>query len=186
MRRDVLHKKIAMKTLFLMRHGKAVQDDSVENDHERSLTPRGVRAARRVGRAIAKDGLRPDFFLCSSARRTVETLDVVADVFSFAKAPILQEPQLYLCGCNVLFDRVQALPEQYNSVMVVGHNPDVHLLSQLLIHSGDAGLMESLLRKFPTAGCAVLMFSVEQWREIAPYTGRFVQFYQPKALDAES
>ena len=66
-----------MKRLLLLRHAKSAWPDGVE-DHDRPLSDRGRRDAPRMGAYIAAAGLRPDFALVSSARRTQETWALVA------------------------------------------------------------------------------------------------------------
>jgi hypothetical protein len=64
-----------MKTLYLLRHGKSEWGDPGLDDHDRPLAARGERAAAVVGIHFAQQDYQPSLVLCSSARRTRETLE---------------------------------------------------------------------------------------------------------------
>jgi phosphohistidine phosphatase len=64
-----------MKTLYLLRHAKSDWGDPGLDDHDRPLAARGARAAAVVGVHFAQQGYRPSLVLCSSARRTRQTLE---------------------------------------------------------------------------------------------------------------
>ncbi len=63
-----------MRRLLLLRHAKSSWSDPTARDHERPLNDRGRRAAPLVGDYLRREDLVPDLVLCSSARRTCETL----------------------------------------------------------------------------------------------------------------
>ena len=61
--------------LILMRHAKSSWDDPAAADFDRPLNGRGRRSAKALGHWLRQRGWLPDRVLCSSARRTRETLD---------------------------------------------------------------------------------------------------------------
>ena len=63
----------ANRTLLVLRHASAGWDSAQIPDHERELTPHGVREARWVGLFLRQRRLKPDRLLCSSARRARST-----------------------------------------------------------------------------------------------------------------
>src|SRR5512147_1731902 len=58
-----------MRTLLVLRHGKAARDTSELSDHGRPLKKKGIREAEAVGHYLKANGLGPDRVLCSSAER---------------------------------------------------------------------------------------------------------------------
>ena len=66
-----------MKTVFLLRHAKSDWGDAGLKDQDRRLSERGRDAAPRMGEYISAKRYRPDAVLCSTARRTVETCDLI-------------------------------------------------------------------------------------------------------------
>src|SRR5947207_680454 len=62
------------RQLLVLRHAKSSWDDSGLEDHERPLAQRGLRAVKLLGDHLRDTGVHPTQVLCSSARRTRETL----------------------------------------------------------------------------------------------------------------
>jgi phosphohistidine phosphatase len=133
-----------MKTLLLMRHAKATWDHDQWPDFERPLNPTGEADAPRMGRRMIQADLKPDAILCSSARRTMQTAELVAEELGIT--PLIQsKADLYLCPVSVWEDLIQRLSPELNCVLCVGHN------------NGLEDLVSHLLRKrksFSTAGLA--------------------------------
>ena len=66
------------RQLMLLRHAKAELGGPGMTDFERPLAGRGRKAAARMGRYLAENGLAPDLVLCSPARRTRETWEIAS------------------------------------------------------------------------------------------------------------
>lgn len=170
-----------MKTLHLLRHAKAASDQPGVDDHDRPLASRGLQDAPGIGRHLKSRGVRLDLALCSTARRAIETLDLVLTEID-APAAVEHEQALYLCGERRLLERLRALPDHIGSVLLVSHNPDMHHLALRLAGSGDPARLQTLRGKFPTGACAALEFPVNHWRDIDRGGGRLVDFTVPKKL----
>jgi phosphohistidine phosphatase len=173
-----------MKTLYLLRHAKSAWNDPALGDHDRPLAPRGARAATLIGRELRKDGFRADCILCSTARRAVDTLEIVTAQLDgdALEMPVHQERDLYLTGERALLERLRRLPDKVGTVMLVGHNPDLHKLARELAGGGSKEDLGSLEAKFPTAGLAILEFPADRWSDIGPRTGTLTRFLVPKKL----
>ncbi len=63
--------------LILMRHAKSSWANVSQADFDRPLNERGRQAAPLMGRWLDEQGLIPDLILCSTARRTQETCDLL-------------------------------------------------------------------------------------------------------------
>src|SRR5437763_11388296 len=63
------------KHLFVLRHAKSSWDDPALADHDRPLAARGWRAVKTLAEHVRTSGIKPALVLCSSSRRTRETLD---------------------------------------------------------------------------------------------------------------
>lgn len=176
-----------MKTLYLLRHGKSAWDDSEAADHDRELSPRGVKAASAIGKYLAGKKAAIDLALCSSARRTSDTLDLMMAELP-ARPMVERERGLYLCGERVLLERIKDAPDDVTELMVVAHNPDLHALGISLSVTAAAAVEDdehcrALTMKFPTGACAVILFeNATRWRDVAPGTGRLMEFILPRKL----
>jgi len=144
-----------MKRLFLLRHAKSSAGDPGQDDHARPLNGRGRRAAEAIGELLASRGDAPELALCSSAKRTRETLELVLEQLDVPpRIEILRD--LYLASSETLLERVRELPEGVASALLVGHNPGIGELALRLATRGSADARKSLREKFPTAALAIL------------------------------
>jgi phosphohistidine phosphatase len=177
----------AGKQLFVLRHAKSSWDDPGLEDHERPLAPRGLRAVKLMGEHMRAARIRPAQVLCSSARRTRETLDGVSP-----GSETIIEPGLYSASWMEVMERLREVPEGTASVMVVGHNPAMQMLVLGLAGAdwaerasgperpGGSDLAE-VQSKFPTGALATLTFDCA-WSDLAPGCARLVAYVRPRAL----
>ena len=71
------------------------------------------------------------------------------------------------------------MPDEVESVMLIGHNPGIQDLALSLAGAGSE--IARLRSKFPTAALATLEFN-GTWRELAPGSAELVSFVKPKEL----
>ncbi|NNG03684.1 MAG: histidine phosphatase family protein [Inquilinus sp.] len=170
-----------MKTLYLLRHAKSDWSLPGQDDHDRALAPRGERAALVIGRYIARCDPPPDAILCSSAVRARRTLDLAASQWP-ETPPIEIDRRLYLAGAGGILARLAKVADAVDSLMVVGHNPDMQALAMHLAKDGPTDLLSALASKFPTAALAAITLPLEHWRDIGTASGTLTDFATPKTL----
>jgi phosphohistidine phosphatase len=171
-----------VKTLSLLRHAKSSWSDPDLADEERSLAPRGRRAAAALLRHLREQGATPELVLCSPARRTIETYDSIAPAFGDG-ATLLVEDELYGANAGDLVRRLRAVPSAVASVMIIGHNPGLHDLAIDLAGTGERGLLERLRTKFPTGALATLAVDRDSWSGLGAGRARLIGFVVPRELD---
>ena len=125
-----------MKQLFLLRHAKSSWDDSELVDHDRRLAPRGQRVVRLIAEHLGREGVTRALVLCSSARRTRETLEGIAPALGEA-TPVEIEDDLYAASERRLLERLRAVEDDVESLMLLGHNPGVEQLALSLAGGGE-------------------------------------------------
>jgi len=144
------------RTLVLVRHAKAEQDGPT--DFERRLSDRGHADARAAGAALAALGVRPEAALVSAATRARETWESLTAGAGWEVEPDLDRA-VYSAWHETLLDLVRSAEESVTALVVVGHNPTMEALAQLLVDDdagGDADAAGLLLTQgFPTSGWAV-------------------------------
>jgi phosphohistidine phosphatase len=111
--------------------------------------------------------------------RARQTLERIAPSLG-RDAEIHIERSLYGATEDRLMERLHALPDEVDSVMMIGHNPGVQDLALLLARQGP--LRSLLADKFPTAGLATLAFSRLAWEDLGMGSGELVDFEVPKRL----
>jgi len=159
-----------------MRHAKA--ESFSDDDHERVLTDRGVRAAADAGRHLSETGVSPDHVVVSSAVRAQGTWDSVAGELSSGSAPrVSVDESVYNGSPDVVLDALRAVPDGVATVLFVGHNPSAgYVANQLDDGDGDPDAINEMLHGFP-AGALVVFEVAVPWSDLADECGRVVDFY---------
>jgi phosphohistidine phosphatase len=168
-----------MRTLWVLRHAKAAPHRP--EDHGRPLAARGRLQCAELSEHLA--GLakgRPKLVLCSSAVRALETAEGIVDALG-RKARIVVEPKLYRADADELLDIVREVDDERAAAMVVGHNPTLLDLLELLVDRTAAAGHDQLAHGFPTAALAVVVFDTDHWAELSPGAGHLRSVYLPKA-----
>lgn len=122
-----------MKTLIVLRHGKSDWSGD-EPDRERPLAKRGRRQAPEAGAWLAENIPDIDLAVVSPAERTRSTWALVAAELEQPPAVRIDD-RVYAAWGRALHDVVHELPDDTDTVVLVGHNPGVEDLVQEL--TGD-------------------------------------------------
>jgi len=166
-----------MKTLLLMRHAKSSWKHPDNPDDERPLNKRGKKDAPLMGNLIKEKELIPQCILCSTAKRATETADLVLKTLEF-KGEVDYLDSFYMAEPNVYLEGLHSLPDEIERVMVIGHNPGLEGLLQILI-----GRVESL----PTGSIAHIVLPVNQWKELnLDIEGELVEKISPEDLKGKA
>lgn len=170
-----------MKRIALLRHAEAVDRAPEMRDIDRPLTAKGREDAALMGAFIAKSEGRPDLALCSPSARTRETLDGVN-----ARLPeplhVIFNDAVYDAMSSDLLEAVQALPDQFAHVLLIGHNPGFYDFALDLVRVAEKSAMKRLRKKFPKGALAEFVFDIDAWRDADFASGRLVAFTRPKDL----
>ncbi|HEV3470971.1 MAG TPA: histidine phosphatase family protein [Pyrinomonadaceae bacterium] len=161
-----------MKSLLLLRHAKSSWDDPRLADFDRPLNDRGRRAAPLVGRHMRERKIRPDLVVCSPAERARRTIALVAEAAGLS-APVRFDERVYEATAAGLLEVVSQVEDAAGEVLLVGHNPGMEELLELL--TGEA-------RRMPTAALARVRLDIDNWSQLRPRAGRLEWHVKPKEL----
>jgi len=160
-----------IKTLYLIRHAKSDWQDPGTSDFERALTKKGRKDIKTMGSYLKLRGVLPDLLLASCSLRTQETADGLADRLGFeGQRDYLQE--LYLTSSETLVETLMSQEKSFDTIMVVGHNPQMTEVANLLT--------EEHVAKVPTLGMVAITFEIEEWSELEETKGEIDFFIFPK------
>lgn len=159
--------------LVVLRHARA--EGFATDDAARRLTEHGREDARARGGWLAEHAGTPDLVLVSSAERTQQTWQLVAERLA-GVAEVRLEDALYSASPDTVLDLLRTLPESVGSVAYVGHNPTAASLA-LLLHdgSGDLEHFRRLSGGLPTCGVAVYDLA-GPWAHLDAGSGALVAF----------
>lgn len=165
-------------TLFLLRHAKSGWDNPNLQDFERPLSDRGRREAQWLGELLRTRGISPSRIVCSAAQRTRETLAGVVPALG-REASIDITRRLYEAPAERLLLVVREQLPTDESVMLIGHNPGLEDLANLLAGTGDRLAVAALRDKYPPAGLAHIEFDAKRWSDVSAANARLVAFDRP-------
>ncbi|MBO6576202.1 MAG: histidine phosphatase family protein [Rhodothermales bacterium] len=163
-----------MKTIVLVRHAKSDWNADYGEDHDRPLAPRGIRAAKRLGKLLAATGGVPDLILSSTAVRARTTIELARDAGEW-DVQIRLHRELYGAGPGTILNLAGGLPDAVDTVMFAGHEPGWSQAVSAFIGGGDI--------RMPTACMARIEFAAEQWDRVRVGHGLLTALMPPKALD---
>ncbi len=166
--------------LVIVRHAKAAP--SGPSDFERPLTDRGVLDADSAGVWLRDQGLHPQVVLVSAARRTQETWRALSTAAGWGIRPTFDRG-LYAAGSDTVLDLLRLQDEATRTVVVIGHNPTMSYLAQMLDDGeGEPELAGSMVAGFPTSALAVFGYE-GSWSDLATGTARLTGFHVGRSGD---
>lgn len=120
----------AQRQLVILRHAKSAWPDGVP-DRQRPLNRRGRGDARAAGQWIRSLVGGVDSVVCSPAERTRQTIALVAAELDDPPDPTFDD-DIYGAPPTALLEVVRQLPDTTGTALLVGHNPGVQELVELL------------------------------------------------------
>lgn len=162
-----------MRTLLLVRHAKAKSGGEDVSDHDRPLKKRGKSDASRIGWLLIEQDLVPQLVISSTAKRARGTAKRVARACDYMGEIVLLD-SLYDAGPTEYIQMLQHLDDRYHRVMVVGHNPEIELLLEVLAGESEA---------FRPGAMACIELPVDAWVDVHEYVGgKLVDLWGPEQL----
>ncbi len=147
-----------MKTLLLMRHGKASWKDVKKNqDKLRPLVKKGEKDAEKMSELLEEKDILPQVIFTSTAKRARETANVFLDGCC-GEITFIALDALYMAEPAAIVDALKTVQDRADRVIVIGHNPGLEGLLQHL-----TGEVESL----PTASVAYLEIPIDHWADLS-------------------
>ena len=160
-----------MKTLLLARHAKSSWDQSGINDFDRVLNHRGMSDAPVMAMYLKKCGYLIHQIISSDAARALATAEEYAKHL-VSSEDLITHHDLYLASDRQIIQLVEALPQAYNTVMLVGHNPG--MTDALNYFSQEA------VEDMPTCSVGIIQFDITDWSQVKQNSGSLLGFEYPK------
>ena len=170
-----------MLTLSIVRHAKSSWGDPSLRDIERPLNARGKAQARILGDYLTENNIDPDLIICSSATRARQTLKHLQKNWH-SDAELIVENRLYLASVNTILMLLDELGGKTSHIMIIGHNPGLHMLADRLASTGADDDIALLQEKYPTGTLGVISSPTDKWKKIGKTPGKLIYLATPKQL----
>jgi phosphohistidine phosphatase len=175
-----------MKYLTIVRHAKSSWETPGTADHDRVLNDRGRRAAPAVGTFLFRTYFgggeaapllpRPERVVASTALRAMGTAQIMGEVMRLAPEAMLSDSRLYLAEAPALLEVVRGLDENWQHVMMVGHNPGMHDFAERV-------LARAHLTKMPTCTAVLMALPHAFWGLCDWGEAQLIGYVTPKSLE---
>jgi len=165
---SIIDKGDPIKTLYLIRHAKSDWKNGALSDFQRGLTKQGKRDLETMGSYLALRKIHPDLILSSAALRAQLTADGLMDKTGYS-GRVQYMDELYLTKPEMLINVLSLQEDQYESIMLIGHNPALSELANILQHEN--------FTKFPTLGVLAITLDIDSWEEIKESCHGTIDFF---------
>lgn len=134
--------------------------------------------AAEAGRRLVDTGLSFDLALCSTAVRTRETWKLAVQEFPQRPKTVYEE-RIYEASPGELIAVLNETPDDVRTLLMVGHNPGIQGLAEVLAGTAETDARERMTRRgFPAAAFAVLSFG-GPWKSLEPGAGTLGDYWAP-------
>jgi phosphohistidine phosphatase len=161
-----------MKRLLVVRHAKAVKAEGRGTDFDRPLAPRGEDDAAEMGRRLGRHQAHPGVILTSPAERALATAKLIARELDFPWEEIRAEKSAYLADVSALLRLVRGIDERVESALLVGHNPGISELAQVLARN--------FAQELPTGAVVSIDLPADTWAGVRRGSGSLRLYDFPK------
>ncbi|MGD1846716.1 MAG: histidine phosphatase family protein [Salibacteraceae bacterium] len=160
-----------MKLLYLVKHPKASLNNLQVEDIDRPLKGKGVREAYSLSAYLKAEKVDPQLILSSPANRCWHTSQIIARSLEYSMNRIQLSIDLYKGGKDQLLRTLTGLSDQYDSVMLVGHDPALtNLLNRYSREPYD---------KLSAGGVVGMKFRTEKWKNLPKSKGKLLFYQRP-------
>ena len=150
-----------MKELVFLRHAKSNREYHVE-DIDRPLSLSGIRRIKKISKKKQFFFNSADIILSSPANRALHTAQLMMRQLDYDYKKLIIDRKLYTFYGEELIDYVHKLDNQWNKVVLVGHNP---AFTYLVNH-----FSYKKITHLRTAGLAKITFESYNWASITEGT----------------
>ncbi|ERM82338.1 hypothetical protein P872_18235 [Rhodonellum psychrophilum GCM71 = DSM 17998] len=149
------------KSLAVLRHGEAESSRLKNGDFNRNLSEEGRSQVKRLSKLLKKNDFEIDLILSSSANRTKETTELISQETNVGS--IKFEDGIYEAEQDELLKMINGLEENFDSVLLIGHNPGLSDLLSSITGGNYINLQPGMM--------AVMEIQVEEWSMVGEETG---------------
>ena len=98
------------------------------------------------------------------------------------EVPVKFDRRIYMSGMRGLLNRLRQVPDNVASVMLIAHNPGMHLLALDLVGGNEDKAPKQMQEKFPTGALAMLVWQGPNWADLGPGICQLHSFVVPRQL----
>ena len=157
-----------MKKIHLLRHAKTEQNSKSGRDFDRELRAKGIQQAKILGERLG-DQIKGVPVICSSAKRTKQTLELIKNHTSIEKTNYLDS--LYLASSKEIEKIIIRQQNTDDEILIIGHNFGISDFAGAAINT------DIYLR---TCEYLLIEIDINDWVHYLPKKGTAISKYRPE------
>ena len=146
-----------MKKLLIARHAKSSLSFD-QRDFDRPLNLDGKSDAKMMAAKLIEKQFMPDHIISSGANRALTTSQIISKEIKYDLNNIEVNNDIYHSSVDTTIEIIKTISNEYDSVIIAGHNPTFHYLSQILSNE--------TINKFPSCTMFCVLFKIDDWLEV--------------------
>lgn len=143
-------------------------------DEQRPLLEKGKKRTKKVIDYLLENHIKVDYIISSHAVRAQETAKILAHALKYPIENIKIDSQIYHADGDAILNQFYDLPDRFDSVMIVGHNPSLTDFVNLFL--------KSPIDNLPTSGVVSFSFDTDHWEKVPAASQRTNFILFPKEL----
>lgn len=165
------------KTLLIMRHAKAEGMSGSKYDFNREIINIGEKRTLLVAEKLILRGVIPECIITSPAARALQTAKLMAKSIKLSNDKIIKDESLYFKTLNDYFNALYSAPEEYSTILIMGHNPLVSSFANFFLTKQEIIL--------PTSGLISIKSKADNWSEFVIASNNLMFSLFPKNIENE-
>lgn len=171
-----------MLELYLLRHGKAEWLSQDGSDKNRRISKTGILHNHAVGSFISEHQIKIDKLLCSSAKRTQQTKDIIINYFKY-KPEIEILDSIYKNKASTLVNIIKTQQSDNSKLLIIGHQPSLSEVIELLSIDKNNQFFKQATWSFGTSSLFKFSFNEKNWQNIDMYNSNIEFFINANELN---
>ena len=156
-----------MPNLYVFRHGEATP---CRLHFDRPLSDKGIADIEHISKKLARWPMKKAMLVSSPSLRTKMTTEILLRNLQKFNVSFMIEENGYLAGDEVWFKFLEKLSDEYESCIIVGHNPGVANLVKRLTGTDIS---------MPPGTGVMIDFEIKAWCEVFDGTGDIFRVCTP-------
>jgi phosphohistidine phosphatase len=159
-----------MKTLILLRHAKT-ENGFDKTDINRNLTDKGNNDAALMALRLNDLKIVPQIIVSSNALRTQQTALIFLENLIQKNTELILNSKFYNADCYTIQSEINNLPNGFETVMIVCHNPGITDFANSINGNITYGL--------PPCGMVIFTFETDDWSNFFSSVNKLIAIIQP-------
>ena len=119
---------------------------------------KGENKTKLAAENLLSKKVKVDLIISSHAIRAIHTAQIIAKKINYPEENIIIDKKIYASGIDNLFDTIFGIPNDFNCVILFGHNPTFTNIANYFL--------DIKIDNLPTSGLICVKFETDEWNEI--------------------